>query len=369
MKFDIATEEWIKNQNRFFTISIWDNNIFEIVLSKQEIKYVSHLPEEKIRFRNCNACIFYNEVLYCFPDLGKAIWKYEINQKSWTCLEFDELNKKRNSCKICRIQDERVIFFSESIGAILEFNCITEKIEIRKKISLDTKNELRRVEVIGDCLYCITKELNKVYVVNFMNGMLKYIELPKEYMGISTLAKIGDKLYFTGEKQCLYEYNAGCSTWITHRLTSSMNEYMYGSSKNCNIEPYSKNDDDFAYYASIADGSSIWFIPYQKDQVIRFDILSKKIQVVYDQCIECNQNNRRKLNQMYLDVYKDLDAHKIYLYSLCNSEYLEIDTERNCCNIVKFNVRSIDSIESFKGIWEESRIIGLPQFLRTISKK
>ena len=364
MYFDLATDIWINNQERIFTISSWNNDVLEIDLHNGEVKYISRIPGEKIGFRDFSICVFFNGAIYCFPDRGQCIWKYDMNVKNWTRLEFGLLRGKRNSCRICSIIDETIILFSEGVGAILEFNCYKDELSIRRKIIFDTTVDLGIEQVLGNCIYFVTPDTAKIYIINFINGDVRTINISPMHKGVNTISVVGDSVFLTGSKQSIIEYSI---------INQRINEYsLYGFDNYVNksdIQTIEKSHDkelgDVLFYAAINDKSSIWYIPKREGRILKFDTLTKKFEIVHGQPHKYDIQNS-SLGHAYLVVYKDNDLHRLYLYSLCDSEYVEIDTEKNTYKNIEFGLLPITNIDCFQEMREETKTIGLAQLLHSM---
>ncbi len=113
MTGNFVCDEWFVKDGKAWFLSACGNELFEVDIQRKAIHYLSKIPEQGVSFRAYNRCLKYGNTIYCFPDKGKNIWKYSIDNDEWNCIFLDIFGAVRAEVSICSYDDNKVYLFSD----------------------------------------------------------------------------------------------------------------------------------------------------------------------------------------------------------------------------------------------------------------
>lgn len=219
----ILTEGWnqlfmtgmaIDGEEAWFSNNIF-NGLFRINMRTQEIKFVTTIPNEKIRkpFLYSN-CYIWNDYVVVIP--AKANLLSVFDKKTQEISQYKIIDKRGETVRgfFSSWQKDNYIYMISSRRPIIaRFDVDSRKIDIYSDFDKAIRNRdynysvlfWQEVLVEGDSVYIPCRDMNYICKIDLKQNQTKVIEVDTNITGIYTICKCNGKYFISTSKGGVYE--------------------------------------------------------------------------------------------------------------------------------------------------------------------
>lgn len=304
---------------------------------------IAMLPSNVERgFRQYIKCIKSNDDIICLPDFGKFILVYSLEKRQWTEIEVKNDNN-RLGCWYYFKKDNILYILSKGLKKIIKLDICGKRILRYYSISSEKDDVFGASVVAANKLFVVSSVYPQIYTFSFLNHEIEIYKLHVEINdNLYAICYQDGNIWLGGKKKRIYRWNISKRELMTYpKVPFNVGIYnfsdKYSKVLNCEAEKY----DTFAFIESVQINKYIWFIPFQTNEVLYFDLETNKMnkfEIADEEETEYSLKNRA-LNHKYLLEYVKDDRY-IGLYSLKNEHVIEIDVETLSYRILPFKMEN-----------------------------
>lgn len=321
-------DKWgVENSTAWF-VSGKFNVLFSVDMVRDCFKSVAVLPDDINLFRRNSNCIKCENTIFCMPDKGNCIWCYDLLTGKFQKIEI--ANPDSISVGIGDFWRCGEILWAVSVGLrqLLEIDIKKKKVIGYYKIT-DQKNEnIARSAKDKSNIYITSASKGRIYIFSIEKKEVKIRELPTIKSGLRTISVDGKKVWLSGYKREIYIWNQDDNEIkVLNHFPLNFGIYNFDRKEVLLLDCEATEYNTFAFLESIDAGGSIWFIPFQTNQILYVNKNTNEIhefEMAKEEEDEKSIKNR-EMNCKYILQYV-YDDRYIGLYSLKNNMVFEIDT-------------------------------------------
>ena len=90
----MPSDQWYIEDDRAWFLSLASSELFKVDLGQNIITRLDTVPEH-VGWRMVSRCLKYKSLIYCLPDFGEHIWRYNQVDSSWKKIELPFCKDKR----------------------------------------------------------------------------------------------------------------------------------------------------------------------------------------------------------------------------------------------------------------------------------
>ena len=290
--------------------------LFCIDMNSLECELVGWIPDcDTKNFRLYPYCIKYKNKVLCLPALGKDIWYYNLDQKSWRKIEIGNIERVMTSYMACMQDDRRIWLLEEKRGRVFAINIEEEILETEYYLSdLEDNDFFGGYVCVQNNLYYLIKD--KMYCLDMNSGNISIHKIDGAEGGLYSLSYDGFNFWLSGCCNEIYVWNPQEGNVRVVELPLKQS-YLFSQ------QP--------AFCATVVMGKYIWCIPFQVSEIIYIDIETYEVASLE---IEEEQQAKESIEDNLIDhkyLFEYIRENRyIGLYSLKNQWIFEIDTIDLC---------------------------------------
>lgn len=333
---------WIEDDKAYFCAGEI-SALFCMDMKNQQCELLDWIPECNWReYRTYSYCIKYENVIFCLPHRGKAVWSYDIIAKLW---KKTELEHKSNliTCMNFDMHNNKQIWLAEiDQGKIYEFDLEKESIGNSYKNEQYENGSIGQYVFKENTLYCTSGR--RIWSINIFNLESYVFEVPGVKANLYNICYDGHNFWLSGYYKEIYVWNAEQGTIkVIDKFPEQFGVYLFEEDKFPLTDCGSLNSGrDPFFIDAISLGKYVWFIPFQSNEILYVDKVTYEVHILD---VEEEQETENSLHDhvmmhKYLVQYTRGNRY-IGLYSLKNHNIFEIDT-------VELSVKNMDCSFSYR---------------------
>lgn len=333
----IWSDNWYFDNGDIWFVAGDMDILFCIKKGKKEAVYISRVPSKNVHeFRNHPKCIKKDNTIFCFPDEGKFIECYNLQESVWKSVHIDNPKKVRLSCLNIYDVNYKIYLVSIGLRKVIEFDIETKKID--KYYDLRTK-EISGSILVDKNIYIIDSFSSNILKLNCLDKTITRYFLPEINDNIKTICFDGQKFWMSGKKKKLYiwEEDINKISVIDTFPDDFGGDNHYGKYDNLN-EQGKKNEYPLFLYSFVAE-DFIWFIPFRANEILYINKNTNEMRCFYLKSEEqtCEEIKAQLLGHKYLLEYVK-ENRFIGIYSLKNKWIFEIDAKKLTYSILDYKL-------------------------------
>lgn len=375
----IWSDNWCLDKDKVWFVAGAIDILFCLDRKTNKTLLVDKIPSDTIfALRQHPICIKKEDRIFCFPDIGRDIWCYHINDKSWTSIKINYSENIRIGCERAWIIENEIYVLSSGLNKILEINVSQERIEHYHDLMINHKDRLSESIRIDNCIYTICSKPVKIIKFNCLDKSIKKMELPQIDDSIQTLCFDGAKFWMTGLRKKIYvwEENTNKLECLNH-FPEGFGLWNFSGQYADFINKVEERNDVPLFLMSSYVNGSIWLIPFQTNEILYVNKDTYKIEKFHleDETYTEDNVDMQLLNTKYILLYVESERY-IGLFSLKNKWIVEIDTYNlkykilDYCldeeNIAQLNMLAIQDVLNRTGVYYEEDSKDFESFNRII---
>ncbi len=341
-------DEWYVSDEKAWFLSIWHNELFELDLKDRSVRYLNKVPEKDTSFRSYSRCVAHNEYVYCFPDVGKNIWRYNLQTGEWHCVKLDDFKNVRAELKVCAVERGIVYLFSEGLRSILTFDLIQEEVVDIKDTGINSEIRLGNKDIIDGRLYVPDLDKPDIYCVDYLSGNTIKYSVPNLHTGFWCLSRIADAFWLSGNDGVIYRWKIGDEIVKAYQFPAGFE--------------YSFSENHSPVFRIIHQSGRKFFIPYCANMICFMESEDQHIKELPFDVME------KEKVYTYSDVYVD-GNNKVFFNSNDKSGFYMLDTEILECKEIGFTFDT-EGFDKFfdKNVGLECSLMSLKDLINGVNK-
>lgn len=326
--FRYWSDNWIIDGDKIWFMAGDADYLFCIDKDTKESVFVSEIPEDNpVGFRGHPRCIKNGEQIFCLPDRGENIWRYDILCSLWEMIPVKNTEGVRLCCRNAWFIKDRLYAVSIGLRKLLELDIRTCKISYYG-ICADAKQSVSRSVLKDGCIYAVCSNPAAVYKFDCLNKKAEMHLLPEINDQLGTICFDGKNFWMSGGKKRIYIWEEETGKCVVlDGFPDSFGIYnfsgKYEDVLNCEVETAHVP----LFIGSASVGRYVWFVPFQTNEILYVDKDDFSINVFH---LEHETQTKEDMSTQllagkYLLEYVR-DDRFIGLYSLKNRWIVEIDS-------------------------------------------
>lgn len=318
---------WIEDDRAWFVAGA-ENILFSVNLMTNQCESATKIPDQSSsKFRLTPYCMKNGNDIFCMPDCGSSIWVYHLNTKSFTDIYINNPNNIRLSVCDFWLHENKIYAVSNGLKQVIEINAVENRIE--NYYTLCNDGSITKSIKGRESIYSVSGESCEIYEFNLITKTVTIHNLPDIKHKIFTVCFDGNKFWLSGYKKELYVWDKKENTIeILDKFPKSFGSYNFTKDTDGKVDCETDEYELPAFLYSVNVNGSVWFIPFQTNQILYWDRENKDIAALeVDEEIETKESllGRFSLSSKYIVEYIRYDRY-LGLFSIKNNCILEIDT-------------------------------------------
>lgn len=355
MRHIIACDQGFITDEKVYFLSVCTKALYELKVKEKKLKYLSTVPDKRDGFRLYTQCIKFGNNIFCFPDTGEYIWKYDLANNSWKCIELYILGNLRAETRFMYVDGTKAYLFSLGLMAIICFDLNDEKVVDCAYTNIDSERKRDNVVYDKGRIFVLPDNTPVFFEINASGIIIEKYEASFMPGGIRTISVFGDELWISGKQKRVYRIKK---------------EEIVEVSLDCYYGLYKSNNDSVQlplFFSSRVLNNDLWMIPYTESDICCIN-QSGKIEMISPSFAgkPCS-NLMNELGSMYTYI-GEFDNKWMLLYCTQIDSLVIVDAVNKTVQRVRIKIDNLHNrlFDSEMIIWEEDSVFSFEDFLETI---
>lgn len=332
----LISDQWYIENDVAWFLSMERSELFEVDMKSQKVSCLSQPPlGNSDLWRNTNHCIKYKNCIFCLPDKGNQIWKFNLESFEWKSIQIVAPTKVRLSIERFWLIGDEILLYSLGLHSILRFSlkheCITRYDLISKKIDPN----LSQAERVDNDIYIVSPLSSYVYIYHIPCGSVEKRLLHGAKNGFCTICYGGKSFWLSGREKRFYEWDIKSDELFSYPLPASFGIYNFNKTDVKILDIDSVNYEYQTFESSVYVGNAIWWIPYQGNHILYMEMGTREVYVF----------NVPEEEETYSSIHRNYDIRYQFLY-IKDNRYIGIFSYKSECVI------EIDALQKRYNIME-----------------
>lgn len=330
---------WIEEDTAWFLYSD-AVALFKYNFKNGNCEYVSSFQTDRCcTSRQYVKCIKNEDEIILLPDFGDSILFYSIKNNSWMKVGINASNNVRLACWKYIKKGDFLYILSEGLKKIIELDILQKKVANYYDLLSGSDDFIGSSAMVSDTFYIISSVYSQIYTFNCLSKETKVYRLPEGIDdNLRTISCHNGNAWMTGRKKKVYRWNMESGELDSYeKFPSDFGIYDFNNKYNSILECGIERCEVPLFIESVLIGTDIWFIPFQTNKILYFNIETNELKEF--KLTEEEENaysvKNRVLNHKYLLLYVKENRY-IGLYSLKNEHMIEIDAETITYRVLPF---------------------------------
>lgn len=335
----IWSDNWYILENEAWFVSGQQDILFCINTKTGNTTLAREIPERRKSFRLHPKCLKFEDIVFCFPDIGENIWCYHISTDDWKKIIVDNPQKVRISCSNFWIIEEKLYIVSIGLKQILEVDISKEIVTAYYNLPIENDGKVSGSILVGQWIYLVGVSPVCIYKFDCLTKKFEMIQLSNLNDSIHTISYDGEKFWLSGHCRKIYVWQEiSNKIFILDSLPDEFGIWNFSGKYDHLLNYHVDSIEMPLFMYSVYVDQYVWFIPAQSNEILYIDKDTYKIKIFHLEDEEQTDENVKVqlLRHKYLLEYV-WDEKYIGLYSLKNRQIVEIDTQKllykvlQCC--------------------------------------
>ena len=347
---------WIEGDKAWFVTTKF-NELFEVTLQNNAVKYLATVPEiSGYPWRQNPMCFKYKHYIFCLPDIGKCVWRYDLLSKDWSKEKIEAEDGIRIDIHFYYPWEDKCYLYSYALKSFLELDCEKNEIINSYKIANDAEEVLAQPALAGEYIYIPSNKNAVIYKFSLKSKVIEKIDVPELESDIRSICFDGENFHLTGNTTSVFKWNENTAKVkkIPFPQEFGVYEVLWGGETffENSLNRYSHS----TIYQIVKVGKYICLIPFsacpilflniEKDVITAFPLKAE---------LETEKTVKRGNPDKFIFAYIKEDRY-IGIYSYLNEWIFEIDIIDFSCSIQSY-VFSVDTLEQIEGNYLHRSVI------------
>lgn len=324
----LRNEGWFTENDKAWFVASDGHALIQMDMKVGQCDFLGEIPALPTEFRMEARCIKCGNDVYCIPYNADIIWVYGLESLQFTSIEIANLYKIETVMLNAWKYGEKIFIVSNGLKQILELSTSEKKIDNYYNLSTLSDAETVQNIRVGSSIYCVSEVQNQILQFDMAAKQVTVHMFSGINDRLCTICFDGEKFWLGGYKKAIYVWDErDNSVKIIDKFPRNFGIYDFEGKKEKMLDCQSVIYHVPAFYAIMAAGRYIWYIPYQTNKIVYVD---KDTYEVSSLEIEEEEETEISLKRVYLKHKYVLeyiqDDRYIGLYSFKNNCCLEIDT-------------------------------------------
>ena len=349
-------------------ISILNGYLLEIDKETNTVAILDKIPGH-VRVRIFSYCYKFSNHIYCLPDRGSTIWKYDCSVHTWSeIIISNQMRARIASYPILKLQDGLLIYAS-GWQTILHLSFEKNRIVKQIVISSNLDEQLEKAICVGEYIFFFSASYGTVYRYNIRFQNIHKMHLPRFVSGINAACYDGKTFWLSGKDHTIYAWDDSSNQISKLPLPSGFRIYNFLNSSDEVFLDSGTSHDDPIFSDILYAGGKVWFIPFRTNKILYlnrdYDLKEFAIDEENEDIVSLKN---RILNHKCIVLYVREDG-SIGLYSLKNEHVIEISATEEKYQFLKFDLSNV-SLACYSPSREtcSKSVLWLVEYLRTTRK-
>lgn len=332
---------WIEDRYIWFVTGAI-NVLFCMDREKGTLILAEKIPSDKtIDLRLHPRCLKQGDSIFCLPDRGEDIWRYDWKAHVWQRIQLENPQKTRIRCVNAWSVERSIYIVAIGLGQILELNVDTNYIEGYYNLLEGEEGAIAGSVLVGDDIYVVAKYPARIYKFNVLSKRVQTYFLPEVQDALETICYDGEMFWLSGQKLKIYLWEEGGSAFSLEDFPEDFGIYNFSGKYKELLNHGESRSDVPLFNAAVFGDHYAWFIPFHANEILYIDKETLKINKFFLENEEQTEEDMENqlLRHKYLLQYVR-DNRYIGLFSLKNKWIYEIDCHNLRYKILNYTVDS-----------------------------
>lgn len=328
----VMSDFWYIEDRTAWFISTWNCFLYKMNLNTRKIDCVGIIPDERNSMHLYVNCLKYCNFIFCFPDLGKHIYRFDLRNQQWERLCENYFMEKRAGVKALTINKNIVILFSKGLNALLWFDLIKGKILKRFTINTD-EAEIGQAIYHQNRVFITDRKRPIVYVYDLTNDTISDRLISDSQCGFNTIVSVRNDILLTGNEKYIYKWDTYENRISRYELSDDIGEYVVQGNQRGKIIYDIEKFVNPIFISSISAGNKVYFVPFITNKLVCLE----EEYISYINMID-EEENKDTLSRDCAVKFTELAVtvnNRIVLCSYKNSQYETICVDNDEFNLLK----------------------------------
>lgn len=320
---------WVENDQAWL-IEVNNNILFCIDLKTRVCTQAVYIPDTSLhKYALTPSCMKYNREIWCIPGMGKSIWIYDLDDKTFHSIDLDTPGRNSIVTKFY-IWKETLYIVSLWWNTVIEINLQSKKVEGYHKIC--EKDLIGESAMASGSIFMMSRGYDKVYEFDLERKKAKKHMIPNNVKKkFHCICYDEEKIWLSGHRKEVYVWNLKNDSFNTvGGFPSDFGVYDFSKDTDGQLDCITDCYEYSSFLYSVVVGDYVWFIPWQTNKIIYVNKKNYKVSVYeVDEEQEDKKSilSRGDLRQAKYVLEYIREERYIGLYSEKNNRMLEIDTK------------------------------------------